>query len=236
MKENIRAGIVIPVVQTKFLEGCLDHLYLPAWAQVLIINDGIPNIQQALELLAQKHQIQLGLNEQKEGFAGAVNKGFKILLETFPDIEFLGTLNDDTIPFEHWLEYLVETLISNNSGLAAPVQIIPGKGTVDFYKAGDFQYQSFYKGIKKDTEVEVIPGSCFIASKKALEVVGWLDDVFKNSCEDYDFSLRFRKENFKIFISHKSKIIHFGGKSRWGKDTVTDLKKSHQYLKRKWDK
>jgi len=52
-------------------------------------------------------------------------------------------------------------------------------------------------------QCDVANWNCFLISKNVIEVVGLIDPIYEHSFGDYDFSLRMRKHNIPIYISHK---------------------------------
>lgn len=60
-------------------------------------------------------------------------------------------------------------------------------------------------------EVEAISGSCMLVRQKAIEQVGPFDEGYFMHCEDLDWCMRFRKQNWKIMFVPDARVIHCKG-------------------------
>jgi GT2 family glycosyltransferase len=61
----------------------------------------------------------------------------------------------------------------------------------------------------KPVEVEAISGSCMLVRRSALEDVGNMDEGYFLHCEDLDWCIRFRRNNWKIFFVPDASVVHF---------------------------
>ncbi len=56
-------------------------------------------------------------------------------------------------------------------------------------------------------------GTCFIVRREILEIVGLQDPAFFVYCEDWDWSVRIKKNGWKLFYVPEAVVIHYGGQS-----------------------
>jgi len=241
-----RIGIVIPVVQKKYIINLIRYIKETVNRKditICIVNDGNHKINQYLYNHLSE-DIKLLILEKNKCFAGANNAGWKYLLEKYPSLDYLVTLNDDTIPKDNWLDNLVESIeVDKNIALCGPVMISLTKklfkNEINYsstWKLGDEKQPMVIKEerIENDAYVSVIGGFCFLARVEALKQVDYFDERYKNSCEDIDLCLKLTKNNWDLKISHKSFVIHKCGKSRFKKNTNTNIILSRKLLFSKW--
>ena len=68
---------------------------------------------------------------------------------------------------------------------------------------------------KNPVEVEAVSGACMLVKREALVDVGLWDEGYFLHCEDLDWCMRFRKNNWKILFVPSARITHsLGGYSR----------------------
>jgi GT2 family glycosyltransferase len=60
-------------------------------------------------------------------------------------------------------------------------------------------------------EVEAISGSCMLVRRAALEDIGLLDEGYFLHCEDLDWCMRFRQNEWKIMFVPEADVIHYKG-------------------------
>ncbi len=151
----------------------------------------------------------------------------------------MGTINDDTSPCENWLDKLVEALGKYPQAvLAAPVMHIDEDGDKIYAKwfLGDanIPLKCISEDIQKDFFVPAVSGFCFLVSRFALEKIDFFDENYANSCEDVDICLKIQQQGWRMVVCHQSRVVHFGGKSRYLTNANTDIAKSHNILLEKW--
>jgi len=163
--------------------------------------------------------LKLGLN-----FSQAVNHGIRQSTASHVCI-----MNDDVIVSKGWLKPLLEEL-KDDVGFANPlsncdkgwlhnydlkageVNLLPGVhklGEVDPYAIYDFKSPST-KRYKRDW----LPLYCTLATKEAIEKIGYLDEEFETGSEDLDYCKRAEKLGIKCAVAEDSFVFHFGGVSR----------------------
>lgn len=250
MDNQIETGIIIPIIHLKYLRGCLRSIEKAGRlsnVKICIVNDGNLSIRETLEKRYKNipwiDVVNLDINHC---FAGANNEGWRYLLETYPDIKYLGTLNSDTLCRPGWLTALLKKLESDSEiGMVGPLMEVPEKRFLWFkrnapystWKLGDSQQPLILdkRTIAKDTEVEVFSGYCLVARAKLLQQVGMFTEEYRNSCEDIDLCLKIRRAGYKIVVVKDSVVLHYGGASRYLDHANTDIDFSKKLLTKRWN-
>lgn len=246
MKELI--GIVIPIYQTKFIENIVSKIIATTEefdVEICIVNDGKENVKSFLSERQFPENVHIINLEENQCFAGANNIGWKYLTEENPEIKYLMTINDDTIPYNGWLGALMKGIKKYpNTALVAPIMETDTVGWKKLFKkktrystwklSNEDIMRNVSSKMKNDTFVSVIPGFCFLADRISLEKVNFFDVRYQNSCEDVDLSIKLLKEGKRLLICKDSIVFHYGGASRYLSDTNTDIDASHKLLHKKW--
>ena len=238
-------GIVIPIIKKKYILNLIkniDDIIGNNRYTICVVNDGNNKINDYLknELPENVHLLNLKNNLC---FSGANNSGWKFLINKYPNIKYLGTINDDTIPEINWLQSLEKTLTDNNNvGACSPIMI-----TYEGFFKHTKKYTSTYKlcdiknhmivderKIKRDTYVSILPGFCLLAKTKILKEINFFDENYKNSCEDLDLSLKIRNNKYDLMTTAHSYVLHHIGQSRFSAKVNTNIKKSRTLLIQKW--
>lgn len=242
---NVNVGIVIPVYKKRFIHQIVQKILCTVRRKdfvVCIVNDGSLEVSHYIkEYPVPKNVITVNLSEN-QGFAGANNAGWKHLIHHYPSIKYLGSINDDTIPCDGWLDKLVDALESHSRTAAAMPVMQVRKRFWSFkesiatwlLKDADTPMVVDKRKISEDTFVPVMNGFCFLALRESLQEVGFFDENYRNSCEDVDLSIKFISAGWRMVVCNDSFVFHYGGQSRFEKRTNTDIPLSHQLLSRKW--
>lgn len=242
-----KVGIVIPVYLTKFIEATIDRLSTNLQKTDVvycIVNDGVEEVREYLEVIDLAENMYVLNLPKNKCYAGSNNAGWKSLMEKYPDLEFLGSLNDDTICFNSWLDDMIDTIYKDKEIAAvAPNVLGVGEDNTFYYYHATFDYGKGLASdmvvtkakIDEDEYVKLIGGCCFVTRRKALEAVDFLDETFRNFCEDVDLSLKFITSGYKMAICSKAYIAHCFGPSRTTrKNHDDDIIEARRYLRSKW--
>lgn len=125
-----KTAVVIPVIQLKFLPECLDSIEsagIPEGTVFCVVNDGNPQLVGKLEtLIGNRAWLEVHHLKKNLGFSGANNAGWRHLIEKYPSVKYLGSLNNDTLCKEGWLPPLLDVLERNPlAGIVGPkMQVI----------------------------------------------------------------------------------------------------------------
>ena len=239
-------GLVIPIVQRKYIISLIQQINKTVHDNdivICVVNDGNNKIENYLNKYLPK-EIELLNLENNLCFAGANNAGWKLLVDKYSSIKYLGTINDDTIPQNNWLDPLVLSLKNNNRVAACnPIMITHSNNILNnksqyssTWKLGDSKHPMVIdkERITRDTYVSVLGGFCLLAKIEALLQIDFFDERYKNSCEDIDLCLKLRKNNWDLMTCCNSYIIHKCGKSRFKSKMNTNVPQSRKLLFSKW--
>ncbi len=86
---------------------------------------------------------------------------------------------------------------------------------------------------KKPQSQDWITGAFYMVRKEILDKVGAFDEDFNAYVEETDLSFRIKKEGYRIMYMPKWKIIHFGGQSYGGENSlIFELKNLKVFFKK----
>lgn len=212
--EKIRASIVVPNLKKnlleKFLEKNVKHFDFSH--DELIIVTSVSDLQQLRKKYPKIIFIQIKKNR---GFAKTVNLGLKRARG-----KWLGTVNDDVILSEHWLENLlkeverysenkqlkiasISPLIKNskNEIESLGVNVLPFGKAIPNKNLEDFKFTNSFNA------------AAVLFNRRALEEIGLFDEKFGSYLEDIDLGLRFNKKGYQNLAVKNVEIIHLGQQS-----------------------
>jgi len=215
MKREPKIAIVIPNFNGKeLLESCLKTIKANTSFsnyEIIVVDNG--STDGSVEKIRKDFpEVLLITNPQNFGFSKACNQGARLALERGAD--YLLFLNNDTkILTKNWLEELLAVALSDEKiGIVGP-RIT---GSYEYYPREGYYPSVLSELIKPKTypplgEVNLVAGVAFLVSKRLIEKIGLLDEVFSPFlCEDMDYFIRARKMGFKIFFTPKVVIAHVG--------------------------
>lgn len=177
-----------------------------------------------------KFPFRFVINNQRSGFAGGNNLGFKIALED--GAEYIGTINNDTFVDKHFFEAVLNSPINDPSiGLVGGlIYFAPGYefhkkytkdqlGKVIWYGGGKFDKQNVLGShdlvdtvddgsLKNQFETDFVTGCFFIARREVFQKVGMFDEKYFMYLEDLDLNFRVQKAGFKTIVDPNIKIWH----------------------------
>lgn len=207
----------------------------------------------SLEIINQHKQLPITLikNQNNESFSYANNQGVKISKG-----EYLLFLNNDTKPLDGWLNYLMETMLSNtNVGAVGSRLIYPDcdsskinreksytiQHTGIIFKEGDGYVKPFnrdnaeeYQNTRNQCEEEIIAvtAACLLIKKSVYTEVGGFDTQYLYGYEDVDLCLKLYKAGYKNFYNPKSVLYHyeFGTQEKNNKKEVRKRRLSNQKI------
>jgi len=242
-------GLVIPIFQSKFIEQIVENIICTARRSdyiICIVNDGQLEVKSYLERCVwPENTLILNLPENR-CFAAANNAGWKRLLDEYDSLRFLGSINDDTIPENGWLDVLVNALEHDEKcAMAGPVIKVsrdwfgaPKDSDFGVFKLGTSSNHWIHvEGrIDKDTYVPALSGFCFVARRKALEEVNYFDEEYCNSAEDLDICLKLLTHGWRLRLCKEAKVFHYINQSVGLPSASTNSRKSYKLAEIKWGK
>lgn len=179
--------------------------------------------------------------EENVGFGGANNVGYQHATE-----DFVILLNSDTILKDNAMTQCVERVKANPElGVVSPslmgVDGIPQQCRHRFPTVGDHVRKALRQQPKSTSEVPDdccwLAGTCLVLRREAIEQAGGLfDDALFMYWEDADLSSRLLASGWKLEECTDIEIIHYGGASGGGPDSLRrpDLHAWYTYGRHHW--
>ncbi|WP_432401122.1 glycosyltransferase [Wukongibacter sp. M2B1] len=192
-----------------------------------------------VEWLKKQKDIKVIFNKENMGFPKGCNQGINI--SKGDNILFL---NNDVVVTHNWLDNLIKALYSskNIGAVGAVTNKCSNYQTIDvtynsLEEMSDFASKYNVSDIRKWEERLRLIGYCFLVKREVVERVGELDEVFTpGNCEDNDYSLRIRREGYRLILCKDTFIHHFGSvsfkKYPQGLKEILDINNSK--FKKKW--
>ncbi|WP_083851065.1 glycosyltransferase family 2 protein [Halogranum rubrum] len=154
-------------------------------------------------------------NSSNIGFAAGCNVGISHFQKKNSDYVLL--LNNDATVDKKSLGRLVST-IERGHKVAAVSGVIYEKETGEVWSAGHklIPWMAKFRpetNIKSETvyETEFLTGAALLLNLEAIKELGKLDESFFFGFEDQEFSLRARKEGWRLLVNPTAEIFHIGG-------------------------
>ena len=216
---------------------CLSSLMLLDYprCEIVVVDNGsrISPRQVIAEQFPTVTYIETGDNL---GYAGGNNVGIRHALAAGHDYVFV--LNNDTVVEPDVLRRAVAVADSDPAigvlgvkiiAWDAPERIWVAYGQVT-YRHGLVRLIGYYGqddgAFDTQRDVEWVPGTAMLFSRRALETVGLFDEEFFAYHEDVDWCTLAREQGFRVVFAPEPRIYHKGHRSSGGKGYVTP----RQYL------
>jgi GT2 family glycosyltransferase len=155
-------------------------------------------------------------------WTAATNIGVKYALEQ-DDVEYIMTLNDDTLPQKDYIEQMLIAAKKHPDALFGAFTIdahtekpLFGGKIMDWKKCGIYPLiteplQEEYTGLH---EVNVFPGRGLLIPKKVFSDIGFYDEKnFPQTVADDDFTLRATNFGYKIYCNYDARIKEYPAES-----------------------
>ncbi len=204
---------------------CLDSLAkitYPNYDVVIIDNGSVNKSAKKIKNWINTHKsvisYKLLVNSRNAGFAGGNNVGIKYALAN--NANYVLLLNNDTLVAPDFLNKLIKAGDSDkNIGIIGPKiyfaseknKIWFGGGYFSWFGGGKhLEYEKIDKKPSNDKikEVDYMTGCCFLIKRETIEKIGLMNENFFLYYEDTEWSLRARKNGYKIIYEPNSHIWH----------------------------
>lgn len=213
----ITSIIILTYNKIEYTKQCIEsirkHTLKDSYELIVVDNCSTDGTKEWLE---EQNDIITVFNDINVGFPKGCNQGIKLAKG-----ENILLLNNDTVVTEKWLYNLVTCLNSSSKfGAVGPVT-----NSCAYYQAIETNYstmeemQSFSEkynvldSSKWEERLKLI-GFCLLIKKEVIEKIGFLDERFSpGNYEDDDYSIRIRREGYKLMLCKDTYIHHYGGTS-----------------------
>lgn len=155
------------------------------------------------------------------GFTGGNNAGISYALEK--GFDYVLLLNNDTEVKPDFLDQLIDFHKTHpKAGMVQPLILFNQARNIIWSAGGIFNsilatchtsgsQKSLSTFPVQDRELDWATGCCVLIPKKAVETIGLLPAAYFAYFEDVDWSLRFKKEGFRIYLASQSIVFHEAG-------------------------
>ena len=198
---------------------CLESLkkiVYPAYC-VIVVDNG--SSDGSADAVTEKYpDVRLLRSPTNLRFAGGNNLGLKEVFQS--DDDYCLLLNNDTIVEPDFLDHLVATAEADEQvGLLCPKILYNDRRDVIWFAGGVLKpawgYVRHYGLRQKDgerynqrREVSYLTGCCLLIKRRALNLVGYLDEGYYLYSEDADYCIRALKSGFKLVYEPRARIYH----------------------------
>lgn len=217
-------SIIITFYQNiNMLKNCIDALSHTLTGksdiEVVIVNDN-PNIHLLPQLSCSKFPTPLHVIELPEnrGHSGACNVGVEN-----SSGDKLIFLDSDIIVADSWLEELNKTYDAHpDRGAIAAAILDFSNDQIVYFGMELYQSESIkplqgstrrHPFLLRDRAVQIVTAGCMLIERSLFYEVGGLDEVFYNSCNDLDLSMKLNAIGRTNYISANSIVYHRGNGS-----------------------
>jgi hypothetical protein len=218
----------------KALQSCNISKSKKKFQLIPIIIQNQPNKQLIYHAWKISKDIIIPEYKQNYGFSEGNNIGIKIALKKKCSAVIL--LNNDAYFTENNLEKLLNYFIPSLDSLISPkIYFAPGYeyhnkykkheiGKVIWYAGGKIDWDNIYpyhRGVDEVdynqydeiNETDFVTGCCMIIRKNLIDKIGFFDNKYFLYFEDVDFSIRAKKNGFKVKYIPNSYLYHKNAQS-----------------------
>lgn len=218
----MKVAVVIPNWNgKKFLKPCLDSLATQIKLDDIIVVDNGSTDGSADFIAGSYPDVKLIRHPHNKGFAGGVNAGIKLAMDTHYD--FVALLNNDAEAEKNWLEELASGLNAHPEAGIVTSKILDKSrrvldSTGDFYTIWGLPFprgRGETDGGQYDSQSEVFgaSGGASLYRVTMLKQIGLFDEDFFAYYEDVDLSFRAQLTGWKVLYQPKAIVYHSIGKT-----------------------
>ena len=162
-----------------------------------------------------RNQIEIIQNKKNEGFSKANNIGIDYALKN--NYNYTLLINNDTLVEKNLIEVLLKTAQAKNLSVVQPLilnyngkEIWNAGGRINYFFGNFITIKKLGNSLNSSHELtEWLTGCCCLFKTKIFKKIGKLDESFFAYYEDVDFSLRLKKDGYKIGFTSKTHIYHY---------------------------
>jgi N-acetylglucosaminyl-diphospho-decaprenol L-rhamnosyltransferase len=196
-------GIVIPVFnQVRYTRMCLDSMRDAGVSDDCIIAVDNGSTDETGAFLASRPRIRVLRNETNRGCGAAWTQGSQAAAPA----KWTVVLNNDVLIPPGWLEGLVSFAEHGNFHVVSPAMC---NGEADYDVAA--HARDFMARMAAVRRRGVASGVCFIVHRRVFDASGYFDDDPRlGGYEDDEFFRRCRAAGFRLAITGRAFLHHFG--------------------------
>lgn len=215
-------SLVIPVFnQLAYTVNCVESLNRAGIgdAQIIVVNNA--STDGTAEFLAAHPEIRVVSNETNIGCGPAWTQGARL-----SSAEWTVVLNNDVLIPAGCLEGLINFAVENKYDVVCPAM---REGDADY----DWQSHAaeFMKKMKDVRREDIAHGVCFMVHRKVFETIGYFNNF--GGYEDDDFFRRARQAGFRLAITGRAFLHHFGSVTQKGMKFKGVMNREHRLRYRK---
>ena len=217
-------SIIISFYQNiNMLKNCIHSLISTLQenidVEVLVINDN-PSIDLLPHFSNVSYQLPLRIIQlsKNSGHSGACTVGVDN-----SEAKYLIFLDSDIIASSNWFTELKKTFFSHpNCGAATSTILDFSNNQIVYFGMELFKSETikpFQGAIRQNTYVyhdrlsQIVTSGCMLISRDKYQEVGGFDEIFYNSCNDLDLSMKLNAAGYRNYISANSIVFHRGNVS-----------------------
>lgn len=211
----MKCDVIIPVYNSpEWIKLCIYALMTntddKTLNKVYLINDCSDEITTNLlnNLKNKYNKIEIINNEENLGFVKSTNKGLKM-----SNADYALLLNTDCIIAKHTIEKLINHIKKDNEiGLICPIASNAANISLPIYDG--YTYAEMDKLLEKNFlgqsfDACTVVGNCLLISKKCLEKVGYLDEIYGMGYgEETDYQFKAMQAGFKAKVAIDTYVFH----------------------------
>lgn len=196
------------------LPGCLRSVFALSYGnfEVVVVDNASRDgsIETARLDFGRAHFV---VNDENTGFSGGMNIGIRYALSK--GASYVWLLNNDAVPERDSLSRLLRAAEVSGDAVFSPIvkddsgHVWFSGGKIDFPRMRAEHVDSSPDSDKGEPyETGYLSGCALLLPKKAIERVGLLDEGYFLYYEDADYSIRAKKEGFRLLVVPSSVVIH----------------------------
>ncbi len=215
--------LIVTYNSMDYILDCLKSVYqskLEGFSLEVIISDNASKDDTVSLITKNYGKSKIITNKNNTGFAGGINIAIKKGLESDSDYFFI--LNPDTLIKKDTILNLFK--FRGEADILSPKIYFTDNPKVIWYAGGKIDWNNCYGthiGVDEEDcgqydqikEIDYSTGCGELVSRKVFEKVGFMNEKYFLYLEDLDFSLRAKKNGFKIKYIPTSSMFHHNAKS-----------------------
>jgi len=214
--------IVIPSFNEKFFViQLVDLLYQQTYTnfQIIVSDNGSSDGTQ--EIIEKNYpKVALISNDSSFWWTKSTNEGIKYALkQSTSDLDYVLTINCDTIVKINFLENLLICSKQNPNSIIGAVNVDTNNNTIQFggvvidnkitAKYSHINFNKFYDKNLQNNQTDFLPGRGTLIPIKVFRKIGYYDEMLPHYGADYEFSYRAKKNHFNLIVNYTSPIFAF---------------------------